>query len=453
MPETSLISRYTGQVPRYGCYPTAASFRSGFGGEIYADWLDTLLDESVISLALHVPVGDRRRLSRGCTPIEAPPEESLLQYADTLVAELETVAFQIGRRLHVGTIDFSGLPTLLPAKSLVRIMQRIRHLFDVRENAAIGMAIDPTGLAVDRLQAIAEMGVTRASMRVLDFNLDVQSAIGQWQSFDQTARCAAALRQIGINALAFDLIYGLPLQTEASATETTRRILGVRPDCVAVLNHAHAPLSQRHGIQCHGARRHAMRIREDQLPGAAAQFRQRRGIGTILRDAGYRAVGLDHFVRPDDANIQAVGRFTLARSVQGYTTEDAQVQLGFGAGAIGTLPQGYVQNTPDANSYAAAIEAGQLATARGIELSPDDMLRRAVIERVMCDLAVDLDAMAAAHCLPAQGLRDCTQALSRFEEDGLVRIRGSHIEVTEAGQPFTRNVAALFDTYLANASS
>ncbi len=440
MPEMSLISRYNARVPRYTSYPTAPNFVSGFPGETYADWLDALQEDQPISLYVHVPFCDRLCLYCGCTTTVVRQEAPLLRYADLLIAELELIAFQIGRRARVSAVHWGGgTPTQLPASALIRIMGSIRRLFEVDSDAEIAIEIDPTSLAVDRLSALASMGITRASLGVQDLNPEVQAAIGRRQSYDQTARCADELRRLGIGSLNLDLIYGLPLQTEESVADTARRALGLRADRVAVFGYAHVPWMKRH----------QKLIQDSQLPGPRERFRQRRVISQVLEQDGYHPVGLDHFARPSDQLARSEQAGTLHRSFQGYTTDTAQVLLGIGASSIGTLPQGYVQNAPDVPGYAAAITQGRLATVRGIELSPDDMLRRAVIEQVMCHLAVDLDALAAAHCLPAEALHDSARALAPFEEDGLVRRRGTIIEVTEQGRPFVRNVAAVFDAYLA----
>ena len=166
-----------------------------------------------------------------------------------------------------------------------------------------------------------------------------------------------------------------------------------------------------------------------------------------LAEHGYRRIGLDHFARTDDALAIAMEQGRLRRNFQGYTTDPASVQLGFGASAIGSLAQGYVQNTAPLRAYARCIQYGRFAVIRGVELTEDDRLRRAVIERLMCTLEVDLTATAARFGM-AERFEQELDALVSMEAMGLVEVKGSHISVTEKGRPLMRTVAAVFDRYL-----
>ncbi len=283
------------------------------------------------------------------------------------------------------------------------------------------------------------MGVNRASLGVQDFDQQVQDAIGRQQSFEETQACTHALRGIGITSLNLDLIYGLPHQTEASLERTSRLALSLRADRVAVFGYAHVPWMKKHQSL----------IPEASLPGAQARFAQAKVVRRVLeREGGYVPVGLDHFARPGDAMADAALAKNLHRSFQGYTTDAAPVLIGLGASAIGSLPQGYVQNASAVPAYTAAITKDHLATSRGVALSADDRLRRAVIESIMCELEVDLAAQAGVFGADPAPLLADAQALAGFQADGLVTWDGTRIEVTEAGRPFVRNVAALFDSYL-----
>lgn len=191
-------------------------------------------------------------------------------------------------------------------------------------------------------------------------------------------------------------------------------------------------------------------IAEATLPDAQQRLAQNRAIRTVLeQEGGYRAVGLDHYARSGDPMATAAERRQLHRSFQGYTTDAAPALIGIGASAIGCLPQGYVQNAPGVPAYAAAIGAGSPATVRGVALTSDDRLRRTVIERLMCDLQADLVTIALEHSANPAALLDAADGLDQFVHDGLVLWNGRCVTVTEAGRPFVRNVAAVFDAYLA----
>jgi oxygen-independent coproporphyrinogen-3 oxidase len=441
MTDAELVARYDGRIPRYTSYPTAPHFSAAFPADDYAEWLRKLPAAAPLSLYLHVPFCDRLCLYCGCNTRVVRAEGSRRAYAALLERELRMVAGYIGRRAQVGHVHWGGgTPTTLPADCLTGIMALVRSLFSVLPEAEVAIEVDPTALPPDRLEALSGMGITRASLGVQDLDPAVQTAIGRMQSYEVTEQCALALRAMGISSLNLDLIYGLPHQTEESVARTARRALGLAADRVAVFGYAHVPWMKRHQAL----------IPDETLPGPLARFAQSRAISRVLEaEGGYLAVGLDHYARPGDALAQAVGSKNLHRSFQGYTTDAAPALIGIGASAIGCLPQGYVQNTPAVPAYMAAIGADRLATARGAALTADDRLRRDVIERIMCDLTADLVEIASAHASDPAPLLASAAGLGRFEADRLVRWDGRRVEVTEAGRPFVRSVAAVFDAYLA----
>ena len=438
-----LIARYDRPVPRYTSYPTALHFGADVTPQIYGSWLEQVSGAAPVSLYLHVPFCARLCLYCGCNTTAMRREAPLRAYAAALVAEIDMVAARMGRRAVSHVHWGGGTPGALPADCLVAIMDRIRTRFDVLAEAEIAIEIDPTSLPATHLQALQAMGVTRASLGVQDLEPSVQHAIGRVQSYAQTEACALALRKIGVASINLDLIYGLPLQTEDSVRRTAHQALGLLADRIAVFGYAHVPWMKRHQAL----------IPEASLPGPDARFAQSRVIDEVLRKDGYRVLGLDHYARPGDALSIAVEQHGLRRSFQGYTTDQAPALVGLGASAIGSLHQGYVQNAAQTPHYLRAIGEGHFATVRGVILSDDDRLRRDVIERIMCDLDVDLDALAAEHAADPAPLREAAKALARYEQDDLVGSRGNRWTVTEAGRPFVRGVASVFDTYLAQGAA
>ena len=440
MTDAELVARYDGRVPRYTSYPTAPHFSPAIGEQTYAEWLGALSPQTPLSLYLHVPFCDRLCHYCGCNTTVVRLDSSLRAYAGLLEREIKRVAGFIGRRAKVSHVHWGGgTPTSLPGDRLTAIMARIRESFDLAADAEIAIELDPTSLPEDRLDALREMGVTRVSLGVQDLEPAVQEAIGRRQSYEETEDCAGKARGLGVGSLNLDLIYGLPLQTEESVARTARRALALNADRVAVFGYAHVPWMKKH----------QQLIPEASLPGAAERFAQQRAIHRVLtEEGGYIPVGLDHYARPGDAMAEAAASRSLKRGFQGYTTDAAPALIGFGASAIGSLPQGYVQNAPTAPAYAKLIEAGGLATVRGVALTGEDRLRRDVIERLMCDLEVDIEGIAQAHAADPAPLVACLEGLSRFEADGLAHWDGRRIAVSEKGRPFVRSVAALFDAYL-----
>lgn len=439
MDALNLLAKYDQRVPRYTSYPTAPHFSAAVDGTTYAAWLAALPEDAALSLYLHVPFCAQLCLFCGCHTTAVHRTEPLVSYTNTLLAEVDLLAAAVGRRLKVRHMHWGGgTPTALPPDCMIAITERVRARFDVLPDAEIAVEIDPRTLTDDSVAGLARMGTTRASLGVQDFDPRVQHAIGRVQSFETTADCARRLRAIGIGSLNLDLIYGLPYQTVDGVAATVDAALAIQPDRIAVFGYAHVPWMKRQQAL----------LPEDALPDARERYAQRNAAERTITAAGYDAIGLDHFARPDDALATAARGGRLRRNFQGYTTDDAPVLLGLGASSIGSLPQGYVQNAPGVPGWREAIQAGHLPTVRGVALSAEDRLRRDVIERIMCDFAVDLAAVAARHGADPASLMDAAPALQEMARDGLVRWSGYQLKVTEAGRVFVRTVAASFDTYL-----
>jgi oxygen-independent coproporphyrinogen-3 oxidase len=312
-------------------------------------------------------------------------------------------------------------------------MARARQRFDFAPQAEIAVEIDPRTLTPEFIAAMADMGVSRASLGLQDFNAHVQEAINRIQPFAMVEDAVNALRAAGIGAINFDLIYGLPYQTRTDVERSVDLAVGLQPDRLSVFGYAHVPWMKTHQKM----------IPDEALPGTEERYKQCEALGARLIGHGYVRIGLDHFAKTDDAMSRALEGGTLRRNFQGYTVDDASALVGFGASSIGKLPQGYVQNHVPLKAYADAITAGTLATARGVALSRDDRTRARIIEKLMCDLAVDLADFGGP-----QVWQEELSAIEPLEEDGLARVSGSRIEVTELGRPFMRLVCAAFDAYL-----
>ena len=435
-----LIARYDRRVPRYTSYPTAPHFSPATTAAHYAGWLAALPDETPLSLYLHVPFCASLCLFCACHTTVVHHPEPLIAYGATLQTEIANVAGAIGRRLPVRHIHWGGgTPTALPPDVMHAIMTALRRQFSVLPDAEIAVEVDPRTLLDESVQALGQMGVTRASLGVQDFDPRVQEAVHRRQDYTLTADCAERLRTVGVRSINLDLIYGLPYQTVPGVAKTVQQALQINPDRVAVFGYAHVPWMKKHQSL----------LPAEALPDATQRFAQRAVVEQVLTAAGYAAIGLDHFARPDDALAAAAASARLKRNFQGYTTDDAPVLLGLGASSIGSLPQGYVQNHPSVPAWRDAVRSGALPVARGIALTAEDRLRRAVIETLMCTNAVDLRAVAEQHGADPATLMDAAPALQSLARDGLVQWDGMRVTLTPEGRPFVRAVAAAFDTYLA----
>ena len=420
-------------VPRYTSYPTAPHFSGAVGPETYAGWLKALPADATLSLYLHVPYCAKLCLYCGCHTKIVRRRDPVEAYADVLRREIELVADDAGGRRVVSIHWGGGTPSMLGAERLLELGGDLAAAFDCSNVTEHAIEIDPRQCDRDLVRAMADIGVNRASLGVQEFAPHVQEAIGRVQPFGQVASCVATLREAGITAINFDLMYGLPYQTEGDLRHSIGLADTLAPSRIALFGYAHVPWFKTHQRM----------IDATALPQAAERLAQAEAAREALISLGYVPIGLDHFARPDDSLARAAAAGRLHRNFQGYTTDQADALIAFGASAIGRLPQGFVQNAPDIGGYTRAIETRTFATVKGYALTGEDERRARVIERLMCDFSVDLDAVARD-----DDFADAFEALAPLAEDRLVTIEGRRVSVTEEGRPFVRLAAAAFDTYL-----
>ncbi|HMA15649.1 MAG TPA: oxygen-independent coproporphyrinogen III oxidase [Kiloniellaceae bacterium] len=427
------------QAPRYTSYPTAPHFGPAVDGEAYRAWLAALPPETPLSLYLHVPFCHQLCWYCGCHTGVAKDYLRIAAYVNLLRREIELLAGVLGEGRPVTGLHWGGgTPSILTPEDFGSLMGRLRQVFDFRPGAELAIEIDPRHLTAEKAGALAEAGINRASLGVQDVNPHVQAAINRIQPFEMTAGAAAMLRASGIAALNFDIMYGLPHQSVADVERTAAAAAELRPQRVSVFGYAHVPWMKKHQRM----------IDDAALPGARARLDQAEQAERVLLAAGYRAVGMDHFALPDDPLFRFAEEGRLRRNFQGYTTDQAEVLLGLGVSAIGTLPQGYAQNDKDTVAYAKALAAGRLPVMRGIALSAEDRLRRDIIQALMCRFAVDLRAQAVAHGRPGFDFSEALERLRPLAADGLATLNGSKVAVTAEGRRAVRLIASCFDAYL-----
>ena len=434
-----LIARYDRRIPRYTSYPTAPHFTPDVNAAAYTDWLHVLPADETLSLYLHVPFCAELCLYCGCHTTVARRYAPVAAYVDLMEREIALVGRHLGDGRPVAHIHWGGgTPTILSPRHLVEITDIIRARFNVTNTAEVAIEIDPRTLLREHVDALTAMGVNRASLGVQDFDETVQRAINRIQTYEQTAQVAGWLREAGITSLNLDLMYGLPHQTVTSVVKSVTTALQLMPARIALFGYAHVPWMKRHQAL----------LPEKKLPDAAERFRQMQAAAETITKAGYVAIGLDHFARPDDRLTDSLGAGGLRRNFQGYTTDAAPTLIGFGTSSIGKLPQGYVQNASTTVGYRTAIMAEQLATVRGVVLTAEDKLRGAIIERLMCELAVDLARMIPEHGGDVDDFLPELASIDAMAEDGLVTREGLRITVRNEARPFLRSVCAVFDRHL-----
>lgn len=431
-------------VPRYTSYPTAPHFHAGIDGETYARWLEELEPRTTLSLYLHVPFCRDICHYCGCHTKATKQDAPIAAYAKTLAQELELVARHLKgphpvRHIHWG----GGTPSLLPEQSLLELSKLMHSLFDLAPDLEHAIELDPRFVSPSLARTLHEIGVTRASLGVQDFDLEVQTAIGRIQPYDIVEQAAEYLRAAGLEALNFDLMYGLPEQTPETIKDTVSKTIGLNPSRIALFGYAHVPWMKKH----------QRLIDENRLPSPATRLELAELARADLLAAGYVAIGLDHFARPDDTMAVAIQSGDLKRNFQGYTTDQGEQLIGFGVSSIGKTTRGYAQNMSDQRHWQRAVSAGELPIARGLALSRDDLLRGYIIEQLMTDYRCDVKVACEFVGEDMDGLAPSLAALEELITDGLVRVQNNVVEITKAGQPFVRLAAAAFDAYLADSKA
>ncbi|QLL66322.1 oxygen-independent coproporphyrinogen III oxidase [Sinorhizobium mexicanum] len=436
----SILQKYGEmRLPRYTSYPTAPRFADTIDHETYSEWLAAIPREQDVSLYLHIPFCRSMCWYCGCHTTITRQDDPILDYLAVLKDEIRMVADRTQQPLPIGEVHFGGgTPTIIEPEEFLALMNLLREQFSFAGSTGIAVEIDPRRLTVEMAEALGAGGVTRASLGVQSFDPVVQKAINRIQSEAQTADAVHHLRRSGVESINFDLIYGLPHQTVESCVATAQAALAMRPERFAVFGYAHIP----------SFKKHQRMIDENALPDGAARSAQAMAISETLVAAGYRQIGLDHFALPHDDLVKAQDTGKLRRNFQGYTTDNCETLIGFGASAIGRSQEGYAQNEVAPGLYARHIASGRLATAKGYRLTGEDHMRAEVIERLMCDFSADVAAIAAAHDFDARPLIDQNAKLAALADDGVVDVAGGVIQVRQDHRFVVRAVAAAFDAYL-----
>ncbi|UFN49966.1 oxygen-independent coproporphyrinogen III oxidase [Roseomonas sp. OT10] len=436
-PSRLMLALAEARVPRYTSYPTAAQFGPVEEAD-YRAWLaDGIGAGDTLSLYLHVPFC--RDLCWYCACHTRPTRSAarLEAYAAALRAEAALLSASLPDHAGVSHLHLGGgTPSILGPAGLRDLMALLRGRFGLRPDAEVAIELDPRHLDAATAEALGELGFTRASLGVQDIDPAVQARIGRPQPAELVEVAVERLRRAGIAGINIDLMYGLPGQTAEHVERSARFAASLGADRLAVFGYAHVAWMMPH----------QKAIDESLLPGTLERLEQAERAEAVLCGAGYRALGLDHFARPEDPLARAAEAGRLRRNFQGYTTDAAPVLLGLGASAIGSLPGGMAQNLVEERAYAAAVAAGRLPVARGVAVGAGDRLRARLIERVMCDFALDLHGLRDA---APEVLREAMPRLVALEESGLLRLSNGMLRVTDAGRRFVRQVAACFDAHTA----
>lgn len=438
--EIDRLLRLNKPLPRYTSYPTAPEW----GPLTSGDYLSRLTKASdPLSLYLHIPFCQTMCLFCACSVILNRQVEVETRYVETLCREMELVAEAMGPKRRLSQLHFGGgTPTKLSIELLRQIVDRIESLFEIDPDGEIAIEIDPRTVVEDggaKLRQLRDLGFNRVSFGVQDTDPKVQEAIRRRQSYAATRTTYELARELGFSGINVDLIYGLPLQTLASFTDTVEKICEMAPDRIALFSWAQVPW----------LKPHQKAIREEQLPSTEEKFRIYAMARRSFVESGYVAIGMDHFALPGDSITAAFQTQKLQRNFQGYSLQLARDLIGCGVTATGFVDDGYFQNEKELKTYSERIDRGELPILRGKLLTEDDKIRKWTIHRLMCDFSLDKRQFEAqfATSFDTYFSRELLE-LRQLEREGLVTLSDNQIEPSSYGSLFIRNLASCFDGYL-----
>ena len=440
-----LLRRFDVPGPRYTSFPTADRFVEAFTAGDYSQALTQrrsgLATRSLpLSIYVHIPFCESLCYYCACNKIITRHHDRGAPYLRYLAREVDLHTQQMGAgqaisQLHLG----GGSPTFLSDDELAELMAMLRRNFQFSASGEYSIEIDPRTVDAARLDTLARLGFNRLSFGVQDFDTAVQKAVHRVQPAEQVFTLVEAAKVRGFESINVDLIYGLPRQSPESFDRTLSQITVLRPDRIALYAYAHLP--ERFKPQ--------RRIDAAELPSAAAKVAMLSRSLAALREAGYVYVGMDHFALPDDALAVAKRQGRLHRNFQGYSTQPDCDLIGLGVSSIGRVGATYSQNAKTMEEYCDLLDQGQLPVVRGLALSRDDLVRRAVIMALMCQGQVQFESINLAY------LVDCStyfakelQDMQSLVDQGLVLLDETGIQVTARGWFFVRAVAMVFDRYL-----
>lgn len=428
--------------PRYTSYPTALEFSENFSYNEYTNRLKN--GTKPLSLYFHLPFCRSACYFCGCNVTYTTNKEKMLRYLDYLERELDLLSVVLDTKRKVVQMHFGGgTPTYYDAKSLERVFNAIKARFsNFANDAELSCEIDPRFFNKEQMSVFRDNGINRISFGVQDFDEKVQKEIHRIQPLEITQNAVKIARDGGIKSINIDLIYGLPYQSLKSFTSTLKTALSLNPDRFAIFNYAHVPW----------IKKSMRKFDESTLPNPASKLEILKHTMEFLPNNGYKMIGMDHYARPEDELFSALKNGTLHRNFQGYTTKGGADLIGIGLTSIGEGDDYYAQNFKDLLSYENAIDAGRLPNAKGVLLSTEDRLRKAVIMSLMANFSLDIRDIE--NSFNVDFLRHFKAELELLKNSlgEFVEFSKDKISVNETGALLIRNIAMCFDEYMINHS-
>ncbi len=441
--DQALIKKYDKSGPRYTSYPTAPQFSAEFtAGSLQAaiQRSNTEMIPKPLSLYVHIPFCDTICYYCACNKIITKDHTVSAEYIDLLEQEIKMLAplFDPDReleQLHFG----GGTPTFLNYDETVRLMGIIEENFEISANCEMSIEIDPRKASDETLRLLVNTGFNRVSFGVQDFDDRVQQAVNRIQSFELVRDRMNTAREMGVESVNMDLIYGLPLQSVESFGATLDKAIELKPDRLSVFNYAHLP--ERFKPQ--------RRINAEDLPSPAEKLAIMELTNNKLQEAGYVFIGMDHFALEQDSMVKAQQQGTLQRNFQGYSTHADTDLIGIGVSSIGSVCESYYQNSSKMDEYRELVLAGELPVVRGLKMTDEDLLRKQVINQLICHFYLDKQQIEDHWQIKFDDYFAAElQELQAMVKDGLLTIDRQGIQVEDRGRLLIRNICMVFDAYL-----
>lgn len=440
--DEALLRKYDVSGPRYTSYPTALEFSESYGVQDYIKCLASLTPEDSLSLYIHIPFCQNICYYCACNKVITKDRSKSQHYVESLVKEIKLVANQLATKklcqIHWG----GGTPTFLTMEQIATIMNVIGDCFDLAGDkpSEVSIEVDPRALDIKDIKYLVDLGFNRMSFGVQDFDLQVQKAINRIQSFEMTRDMVAEAKKYGVESINFDLIYGLPKQSLNSFRETLDKVIDISPDRISVFNYAHLP----HRFKPQ------RRINQADLPAAKEKLAIFEYISRNLQEEGYIYIGMDHFAKPTDELAIAQEQGRLYRNFQGYTCHKDYQLIGVGVSSISSVAGHYHQNVRDLNEYYAAIDDEKMLPSwRGVEMTADDRIRKAVIFELICHFKLSKRAIEESYQIDFDSyFSEELKLLNVYKADQLVIVSDDLIQITPRGRLLIRNICMVFDAYL-----
>ncbi len=441
--DSQLLSRFDVSGPRYTSYPTADRFVEAYTAETYISWLHRRNVGGVgkpLSLYVHIPFCNTICYYCACNKIVTKDHGRSAKYIKYLSREIAMQAAALDGTHDVVQLHWGGgTPTFLSHDEMRELMGSIRRHFNLVPNGEYSIEVDPRKVDAETVALLAELGFNRMSVGVQDFAGEVQAAVNRIQSYGETALVINAARAQGFKSVSVDLIYGLPKQNVISFNRTLEEVIDLHPDRISLYSYAHLP----------ALAKPQRRINDADLPSADTKLQILQLAIRRFLDAGYVYIGMDHFAKPDDELAVAQRQGRLHRNFQGYSTHADADLMAFGVSAIGKVGSSYSQNVKTLDEYYDAIDQDTLPIMRGIELTADDVLRRSIIQALMCHFELSIESIEIAHLIDfRQYFAPELEALHEMEAAGLLKVEPEWITVQPSGRLLVRAIAMVFDRYL-----